>query len=593
MSKIVPPHTINEILERSDIVEIIASYIPLKQAGRNFKTTCPFHREKTPSFVVSPDKQIFHCFGCGEGGNALHFLTKYERLNFREALEILSKKTGVPLPTIDKRTSTQEQNVISELYRINEFACDFFARTLRTTKHPTAYKFIAVRKISQQTAQKFNLGLAPQSWDALLTYLRNKGINIRLIEKAGLIIEKEKGGYFDRFRNKLMIPIYNVKNKVVGFGSRVLDDSMPKYMNSPETPIYKKREVLFGLHLAKEHIRQNDEVVIAEGYFDVITPAQAGFGHIVASSGTALTTEQIRMLKRYTRNVILVFDADKAGELASLRSMDLFLEEEMNVRIATLPKGEDPDSFVRKFGLEKFVEEINSAHNVFSYKLGLLRSKSSKGNIAHKTNVAHEMLTTIKRIKNDILKSEYLKLLSEKLDIDEDALRAQLGKIKIWQSPHNEKPAATPKTLYQFPQAEKMLIKLILENIDCLHAIKNTISPSEIQNESLRNILTVIFRLYDTQKELKPNQLVSYLEDEGAVRIISELSSQETFSYKTDQKDSILAGCVKQIKRNTISLACKDLQVRIKTAQSCGNHEQISQLMQEFNTLWKQKENPV
>jgi len=352
MSKTIPPELINDIQDRCDIVELISSYIPLKKAGRNFKANCPFHNEKTPSFIVSPEKQIYHCFGCQEGGNALSFLIKYEHLGFKEAIETLAQRVGVKINFEEK--GDEKESYLSELYRINEIAGDFYQKHLLKNSNANLIKYLESRSLGKEVINKFKIGLAPNQWDALINYLRAKSINLGLMEKTGLIIPKENGGFYDRFRNRLIIPIFDIKNRIIAFGARSLDESVPKYINSPETQIYIKGKSLFGLNIAKEAIREKSQCVIVEGYFDVITPMKEGFLNIVSSSGTALTIDQIRLLKRFTKNIVVVYDADAAGQLATLRSLDLFLEEEINVNVVDLPKGHDPDLYVRKFGIKKF-----------------------------------------------------------------------------------------------------------------------------------------------------------------------------------------------------------------------------------------------
>lgn len=587
MAKIIPPEVINDIQERCDIVQLISSYIPLKKAGRNFKAACPFHNEKTPSFIVSPEKQIYHCFGCGEGGNALNFLMKYERLEFKEAIQTLANIAGVPLH-FEEKDEDGQKSYISELYRINELASDFYHSYLIKNITPNLQKYFESRKIDKETIKKFKIGLAPNQWDSLINYLRAKSINLKLIEQAGLIITKENGGFYDRFRDRLIIPIFDLKNRVIAFGARALDDSLPKYVNSPETKIYVKGRNLFGLNLAKDSVRDADSCVISEGYFDVITPMQEGLSNIVCSSGTALTTEQIRLLKRYTKNVVVVYDADTAGQLATLRSLDLFLEEEMQVSVVDLPKGFDPDLFVRKLGIEKFKELVKSSLDIFEYKLKLLSRMYNVKKINEKTKIAIEMLTMIKKIKNEVLKSEYIKLLSEKISVGEQALLKEIDKIKIQQSTYSSTDSKEQNT-YTYPKAERMLIKLVLDDLNITRILREFINPTDLQDQRLQKILDLVFNLQDTHSKLKPNQIISYLDDEKSIKLVSELTSEETLSFKNEDRNDILQDCIKRIKSNSINLQCQNLHSRIKDAQTSGDAECVNRLMNEFNLLMKKR----
>lgn len=587
MQKIIPPEVINDIQERCDIVELISSYIPLKKAGRNFKAACPFHNEKTPSFVVSPEKQIYHCFGCGAGGNVLNFLMKYEGMEFKEAITTLAKMAGIPIHFENKETD-KEQSYISELYRINEIAADFYRTYLIKNAGTNLQKYLGSRVLSIETLKSFKIGLAPNQWDGLINYLRAKSINLKLIEKVGLIISKESGGFYDRFRNRLIIPICDLKNRVIAFGARTLDESMPKYVNSPETKIYIKGKNLFGLNLAKDSIREKDFCIITEGYFDVITPMQEGLSNIVCSSGTALTIEQIRLIKRFTKNVVMVYDSDQAGQLATLRSLDLFLEDEMDVKIVDLPKGYDPDLFVRKFGIEQFKKLVTEALDIFDYKLKVLFSIYNAGKINEKAKIAMEMLTMIKRIKNEVLKSEYVKLLSEKISVDENSLLKELKKINLTQTTYNW-PSAEKTVNYTYPKAERMLIKLVLDDSNITKNLREFINPAELQDGRLQKILELVFNLDETHAQLKPNQIINYLEDERSISLISELTNEETLVFKSEDRNNILLDCIKRIKTNSINNQCQNLQLKIKDAQSSGDSECVNRLMNEFNLLIKKR----
>ncbi|OGX52069.1 MAG: DNA primase, partial [Omnitrophica WOR_2 bacterium RIFOXYB2_FULL_45_11] len=424
---LIPESTLEEILSRVDIVELISGYIPLKRVGRSYKALCPFHHEKTPSFIVNPDKQIFHCFGCSAGGNAFGFLMQHERLEFPEAIEALAKRTGVIIHEASA-AERKTQNLSEQLYKINEAAAHFYSDQLHAPEGEPALKYLLKRGLTKETIQRFKIGYAQDKWDGLLNYLRGKGFGLGLIEKSGLIIAKDNGGYYDRFRKRILIPIHDTKGRTVAFGARVLDNSLPKYINSPETPVYSKSKVLFGLDLNNEEIRLKDLAVIVEGYFDLIFPYQAGVKNITASCGTALTQEQIRLLKRYSRNVVLVYDSDNAGQMATLRSIDTLIEEGLNVMAARLPEGYDPDSFARRFGPEGFQKLITEAKDIFDYKLEFLKSKYAPLTIPNKSRAASEMLSLISKFNNTVAKSAYIKKLAEELSLDENSLLLELKK---------------------------------------------------------------------------------------------------------------------------------------------------------------------
>ena len=456
----IPENILEDILSRVDIVEVISGFIPLKRAGRNFKAICPFHHEKTASFMVSPDRQIYHCFGCNESGNAFRFLMRYERLEFLEAVQTLAKKAGVVLPEVHRQDS-KTAGLITQLYKINELTASFYENSLNSANGQGAKNYLLKRGLTPESIKAFKLWLALDKWDALIGHLRLKSISLPLLEKAGLILAKEGGGYYDRFRNRVIFHIFDIKSKAVGFGARVLDDTLHKYVNSPETIIYTKGKNLYGLNFAKEGIRENDFAVVVEGYLDFIIPYQEGLKNIVASLGTALTLEQVRLLKRYTHNAVMVYDADAAGELATLRSLDIFVEEEMNVKVVSLAKGFDPDLFVRKHGIASFKEKINEACNLFDYKLGVLKSRYNSKEIEGKAKIALLMLETLAKFRNAVLKSEYIKKLAQELDISEDALLQEIKKIKE-DKPYVDLREGPHKKALNINPTEKLLIKLML-----------------------------------------------------------------------------------------------------------------------------------
>ena len=425
----IPDNIIDSIQEKTDIVEVISRYIPLKKLGRNYKALCPFHHEKTPSFVVSPDKQIYHCFGCGAGGNAFSFVMRYENVEFPEAAETLAEKAGITIP---HRTAERRglESLANQLYRINELASRFFSASLTTS--PAAKEYLKSRGIGDEAIRLFGIGYAPDSWEAALNHFKSNGLSEALLEKAGLAIKNvDKGSYYDRFRHRIIFPILDLKERVLGFGARVLDVSLPKYVNSPETYIYSKGKNLYGLSLSKSDIKREGYALVVEGYLDFLIPYQAGVKNMVATLGTALTVDQVKLLKRFANTAIMVYDPDEAGEAASLRNLDIFISEDVNVYIAELPNGYDPDSYIRKFGTEEFTRLVKAAKNIFDYKFDKLSRRFDVNSANGKAGIAREMLPTIARIDNAVLKSNLVKKLAESLSVDEESIRTELKKGKL------------------------------------------------------------------------------------------------------------------------------------------------------------------
>ncbi|MDD2752670.1 MAG: DNA primase [Candidatus Omnitrophica bacterium] len=585
MPGLIPENILEDILSRINIVDLIAEYIPLKRAGRNFRTLCPFHHEKTPSFMVSPDRQIFHCFGCGESGNAFKFLMRHERLEFPEAVEILARKAGISLPEVPKENS-YSVNLSLQLYKINESTASFYERVLNSPEGAAAKKYLLSRNLSEETIKSFHLGFAPDKWDGLINFLREKNFSLGLMEKAGLVLPKDNGGYYDRFRNRVIFPIRDAKSRYLAFGGRILSDNkqQAKYMNSPETPIYIKGRHLYGLDLAKETIREKDFVVVVEGYLDFIMPYQHGLKNIVASLGTALTEDQVRLLKRFTQNVVMVYDADNAGQMATLRTLDLFIEEGMEVKIVSLPEGLDPDSFVRKNGIEGFLMRIKLAANLFDYKLSNLKGRHNIKEIEGKARVSSEMLSTINRFKNAVSKSEYVKRLAEELSVREEPLWEELGKFKLKQ-PRAEVKQLNKKAQVAVNPTEKLLIKLMLAEDELARRIRQELEPADFQDERISRLVSLIFNFIEQGKAIEPHKLANFLDDQESLQFICESAFESEVSE--ENKEKVVTDCIKVIKNKRVFLRRQYLQEEIRIAERLGDEDRLNTLRDEFCNLIK------
>jgi len=587
MGGFIPENILDEILDKCDIAEVISSYIPLKRAGRNYKALCPFHHEKTPSFIVNPEKGIFHCFGCNAGGNAFSFIMKYERIEFPEAVKMLAKKTGVVLPERGPRGPAGAPSVTDDIYRAHEAAASYFGGVLASPAGGRAREYLAKRGIKDETVKEFRLGLAAASWDGLLARLRSAGFKAELIAKTGLVIPRsDRSGHYDRFRNRLIFPIFNHRGRIIAFAGRVLDDSTPKYMNSPETQIYNKGRTLFGLNFSKREIGDKDAAVIVEGYTDLMALSQNGIRNVIASCGTALTQDQIRLLRRYTRNVIMVYDSDQAGEMATLRGLDLLLAEDMRVGIVRLPAGLDPDDFIRRHGAEGFNELLARPAGLLEYKLDLLRSVHGSKGAEAKTSIAGEMLRTIAKVNNAVLKSEYLKRLAESLDVDEEGLRIELAKFKKERTPEYASAGllragdnAAP------PEAEKILISLMMEDNGFIISVRQKLAPREFGSEFTRSIVESIYKINDESRPVDCSALMNRLNIDGLDNFLSEMAVAN--SVLTDKRKN-LEDCVLWIKRENLKRDLSELRGRIKSAQLARDNGRLKDLVTRYGTLVKQ-----
>lgn len=447
MVNFIPENIISSIQTAANIVDIVSEVVMMKKAGKDFQGLCPFHSEKTPSFTVSPSKQIFYCFGCGAGGNVFHFLMKYQGISFPEAAAKLAQRYGIQIS--DQAMSYEQKQRMYEreqLIRINKEAGQFFYNELTQNKvHTEASSYLNHRGINQEIIDKFLIGFAPQGWDNLLRYLSNKGFSPAIIHKAGLIIPRTNStGYYDRFRNRIIFPIINIQGQITGFGGRVLDNSLPKYLNSPETPVFNKSRTLYGINTARQKSRETGIVYMTEGYFDVISLYSHGIENTVATLGTSLTDEHVRLLKGMVRQVILVFDSDQAGVRAAARSIEIFCKQNMDIKVLILPEGHDPDSFIREFNSDKFKKKSENAKHAMSFLTDEAVKKHGMS-VEARLRIIEDMKNPLTSINDPVARSLYIRELAERLGVDEAMLLQRIGHS-------NFAPPFAPPPLPQVPE---------------------------------------------------------------------------------------------------------------------------------------------
>ncbi len=408
----------HQIIESNDIVDVIEEFLPLKKSGTNYKTNCPFHNEKTPSFVVSRDKQIYRCFGCGKSGISITFLMEYKNFTYSEAIEYLAKRANISLDYIETGKQSIEKNKLQKkLYEINTEAARLFYKNLSI--NDAALKYLQKRNIDKNIIKKFGIGYTVNQWDNLLTYLKSKGYKEEEIEKTGLIIKREKNdGYYDRFRNRIMFPIFDIKKNIIGFGGRVLDDSLPKYLNSPDSLIFNKGYNLYGLNIAKENVKDKSFYLV-EGYMDVIKMHSHGFDTAIAALGTALTDNQIKLLKRYSNKFYICFDSDEAGLKASLRALNLFKSNNLDAKVIIIKNAKDPDEFLNKFGKMKFEMLTEEALDYFSF---LEFYYKGEFDLSNKVSYINKFFDNLSNIKSDIEKELIIEKLSLKVGVSKESL---------------------------------------------------------------------------------------------------------------------------------------------------------------------------
>jgi len=578
--------TIKEVREASDVVEVISSYLPLKKTGSNYKCLCPFHSEKTPSFIVNPERQIFHCFGCQTGGNVFTFVMKMENITFPESVIFLAEKAGIRVESAEG--SEEKKNLRRTLLGANNAAVDYFHHNLTRTKKVTDY--LAKRGINESSIKKFKLGYAQNSPDALKNALKKEGFTEDVLFKSGLLrYSEEKDFYYDYFRNRIIFPIFNPRGECLAFGGRVLEDTaMPKYLNSSESFLYHKGKVLYGLSLAKEAINRAQRVIIVEGYFDLIKVSQAGLKNVVAPLGTALTLEHIRLLRRWTENIVLCPDGDAAGGASACRGLELLLEEGLKVKVMVIPEGYDPDSYISEKGVESFQALLAHALDPFDYKMGLLAQKNDINTIDGKLLIAEELLALIAKLDNRLERAEYLKRLAGKMKLDEDDLKTELRKILVGK-PRFLKAVVENATENKNGaiRAQEILIRFSLEEREILEKVTGLLSPDDFTG-IYRKIFDKLLHLFQKTGKVTPSDLISSLGDElEAGEIISSLLlKREEFSPQ--MKGKMVDDCIRKLKKGKVEKKLEYLKDLIKEEESRGevNTELLAEY-QHFSKLHK------
>lgn len=563
---------IDDLRNRVDIVDIIKEYVPLKKQGQNYKGLCPFHSEKTPSFVVSPHKQIYHCFGCGKGGNVYTFLMDRGGLSFLDAVAHLAKRCGIPLPQGELTPEKARQNSLRErYYHINEMAVQFFQQGLEDRRGQQAKQYLHNRGITKELIKKFSLGYAPDAWDELSCFLLEKGISEEEIILLGLAVKGQRGKLVDRFRNRVMFPIFDDRSRVIGFGGRVMDDTQPKYLNSPDTPLFSKGRHLYGLNLAKTAIRSNEQAILMEGYMDVLAAHQYGITQAVGTLGTALTADHGKLLMRYTYNVVLCFDADAAGQEASMRGLDILRQLGLRVSVMTVPDGKDPDDFLRKNGRDSFQEVIGQALSLVEYKLTKQMEKYNKETVAGKVQIIQALLPDLYQIQSPVERQGLIDLLAQRLSLAETAIYAEMKKyqLEVGRSGRNREKAGagqeqnaeqseaqeemvtrySRRDLTASEKAQYFITRVLLENPEMFAEVEEAGGKALFSDQFYQEIYQVYYLLHQAGHNIKAEDLITQLENEQTRQIITEilLDDQIPADWGRIYKDCLLTLQIEQL----------------------------------------------
>jgi DNA primase len=540
----IPPEKIEEIRSANDIVDVISQHVRLKKRGKNFVGLCPFHQEKTPSFTVSSEKQVYHCFGCSKGGNVITFVMEFEKVSFTEAVRSLAEKAGITISFTE--VDQERQNETEALYNVCRFAgLHFYTNLTKTDEGRTALEYFHQRGFSDETIRVFGLGYSLNSWDGLVHRAKEEGLDRGDLLKAGLIRVREDGTDYDYFRGRAMFPIISTTGRVVGFGARKLreDDPLGKYINSPETPIYNKSRVLYGLFHSKDAVRGQDNALMVEGYADLISLYQAGIQNVVASSGTALTEDQVQLISRYGKKLTLVYDADSAGSNATLRGMDIALAQDLDISIVELPEGEDPDSFIRKSGGKEFQKLLDQASSFIDFKARQFLRTGSFSTPEGKAQAVRSIVQSIAKMKDELKRNFYIKEVATKYDIYESVLYRELEKWTGERSRSGSFGAPrTDGTQYSSPSAdlgnapssstekkrstvaEKDILKLLLEHpSEMIEFIFSHITIADITDPQIRKIIEFLLSRFDERGPGQVTEIVGEMTDPALKGIVTDV----------------------------------------------------------------------
>ncbi len=572
MSKFNNEALVNEIKGRLSIINLVESYTSVKKTGKGYVALCPFHDDTNPSMHIDDDKGLFHCFSCGAGGDIFGFYMRYNNLSFPEALSELAKKAGVAIER--ESLSTPKKSPNSSLYKINAVAAKFYRKTLLDNpKGKTGRDYIENRDLSEDISKEFIFGFAPDGWDNLVKFLTKNKIPLSIAEKVGLIVKRNnKDGYYDRFRNRLMFPICNVEGKVIGFGGRrVNEQDEPKYINSPESDIYQKRKSFYGINKSKDFIRREDRAIIVEGYTDFLSLYSSGIRNVVATLGTSLTREHASILRRYTSNIVFIYDGDVSGQKAILSSFDMLLEEGISLHIAPLPAGADPDSHMREMGPEKFKQEIDDSIPWVDFWFDMTVSNQRKGKITRK-QMLEEIVSFLEHLRDPVERSYRIKQVAEKLSVPESEIYSQVKRERTI----NKNQGSATKSKY--PTTEKQLLTVLVKFPD-LHVQLYEEDLSElISDKDIKSIIQVIM----DEGGKDPTSLLLHFEGNSAHEIISEalLSSPSFSNMETAEK--IVQGCIGKLRQSKIDEKLKSLRIEIDDAIKQKDPELEKKLLKEY-----------
>ena len=577
---------LNEIRQSNDIVDVISQYVHLKRSGRNFFGLCPFHNEKSPSFSVSPDKQIFHCFGCGVGGNVITFVSQIEGLNFVETVQMLAERANIQLPTLQNNGDTQREILKDKVYKVNEFTAEYYHQNLYKPQAKMAQEYVKKRQLTNETLKSFRIGFSGK-FDELYQELKKQGFQEQEILESGLVNKNERGQYIDRYRNRLMFPICDARGRVIAFGGRVLDDSKPKYINSPENVVYSKGRHLFGLNVAKKG--DTKKLLIVEGYMDVISLHQRGITNVVAPLGTALTEQQGWLLRKNSEQIILSFDSDDAGIKAKLRAIDILQNMGCDLRVIQLEGAKDPDEYILKYGNIRFQNAVDKAFSVVEFKVKILKKELNLDNTNDKIKFLNEIAKLISKVDNTMEREVYIEKIAKEYDISKEAIYAEVNKL-TYKNDKSEKilekvkPVITHKKVEtkEVPQAikrrENTIISILLSgDLSIFEIIKQNIKPEDFQDKINHEIAKKLYEEFEKGNS-NINGIIDTLEQEQQNQITMIMAED----YEIEDLEKAIDDIIQAYKRDKLNN--RKLEI-LELLEQTSNNEEKKELEKELSNI--------
>ncbi len=547
---------IEEVVSRNDIVDVISGYIKLKKSGSSYVGLCPFHNEKSPSFSVSGTKQMYHCFGCGVGGNVITFVMEYENYTFPEAVKMLADRAGIALPVMEySGEDRRERDIKTKLLEINKIAATFYYHQLKSPAGQSGLDYLKKRHLSDKTINTFGLGYAPQLTGDLYRMLKEKGYDDELLKESGLFTYEK--GIREKFWNRVIFPIMDINNKVIGFGGRVMGDGKPKYLNSPETKLFDKSKNLYGLNVARSSRKNN--LIICEGYMDVISMHQAGFNQAVASLGTALTPGHARLMKRYTDNVLITYDSDEAGVKAALRAIPILKEAGLSTKVINMRPYKDPDEFIKALGTEAFQERIDKAENSFMYEIGIIEKNYNRSDPESETAFEREVANKLVQFSEKLERDNYMKAVCRQFMIPEDGMRemvirigSQGGIIPRQTQPVRRMEPARKKKEDGIRQAEKILLTWMIEDGDIYDKVSEYIQPDDFIDPLFKDVASKVYEQYETGSVNPAAIIGSYSDGDMHSEIAAMFSAELSESLSKSEREKTLNDTVLRVKKSSL-----------------------------------------